>query len=522
MATNAQSQHRCVFVGNIPYDATEEQLIQICEEVGPVVSFRLVTDRETGKPKGYGFCEYKDEETALSARRNLQGYEINGRQLRVDFAENDKNADKNREQGRGGPGVGSIDAPKQFGGQAVLGHPSLHQPVGDSVATAAASVMAGALGSAQTASIPNQIGLQNPSLLGGDPLTRHLAKMSRSQLTEVLSELKALATQNKEQARKLLLGIPNLSKAIFQVEIMLGVVSPQMLQTPNIRQASNQPVQPLVQSSQTLSGLPPLPQNKMQLGSLPFAQDSRVSAGVPNQYTALQKFPMQTQIQHPQLNQNQVLQQAQLLALSGVSSLPSMHPQSLSGLSAVQQIPVPTSSFNQQMQHPMSQNIGSVPTVSSGYNAVPRSQTVSTYASSVLVNPQYSATGFQRSTSTSSGMMEDVDLKGHALNVPSKTSQIDRAAKLVKLNDGRATPSQAVNVTSPMSAPLQSSEIPGRQPPRTEEIPDTGKTQMQLPPNLDPSVLQQLLNLTPEQLSLLPPDQQQQVMQLQQMLRQAT
>lgn len=57
-------------------------------------------DRETGKPKGYGFCEYKDEETSLSARRNLQGYEINGRQLRVDFAENDKNSDRNREQVR--------------------------------------------------------------------------------------------------------------------------------------------------------------------------------------------------------------------------------------------------------------------------------------------------------------------------------------------------------------------------------------------------------------------------------------
>jgi cleavage stimulation factor subunit 2 len=58
----------------------------------------LVIDKETGKLKGYGFCEYKDEETALSARRNLQGYEINGRQLRVDFAENGRNTDRNREK----------------------------------------------------------------------------------------------------------------------------------------------------------------------------------------------------------------------------------------------------------------------------------------------------------------------------------------------------------------------------------------------------------------------------------------
>lgn len=48
--------------------------------------FRLVYDRETGKPKGYGFCEYKDQETALSAMRNLNGCEISGRSLRVDNA----------------------------------------------------------------------------------------------------------------------------------------------------------------------------------------------------------------------------------------------------------------------------------------------------------------------------------------------------------------------------------------------------------------------------------------------------
>lgn len=47
---------------------------------------RIVYDRETGKPKGYGFCEYRDQETALCAMRNLNGHEIAGRTLRVDNA----------------------------------------------------------------------------------------------------------------------------------------------------------------------------------------------------------------------------------------------------------------------------------------------------------------------------------------------------------------------------------------------------------------------------------------------------
>ena len=57
-------------------------------------AIRLVFDRETGKPKGYGFCEYKDQETALSAIRNLNGYELNGRALRVDSAASEKNREE--------------------------------------------------------------------------------------------------------------------------------------------------------------------------------------------------------------------------------------------------------------------------------------------------------------------------------------------------------------------------------------------------------------------------------------------
>lgn len=80
---------RVVFVGNIPYDMAEEQLISIFSEVGPVVGFRLVFDRDTGKPKGYGFCEFHDPETAASAVRNLNDVDVGGRSLRIDWADVD-------------------------------------------------------------------------------------------------------------------------------------------------------------------------------------------------------------------------------------------------------------------------------------------------------------------------------------------------------------------------------------------------------------------------------------------------
>lgn len=76
-----------VFVGNIPFDATEEELLAHFSQVGPVVAFRAVTDRETGRPKGYGFCEYRNAETALSAARNLNDLELNGRALRVSLTD---------------------------------------------------------------------------------------------------------------------------------------------------------------------------------------------------------------------------------------------------------------------------------------------------------------------------------------------------------------------------------------------------------------------------------------------------
>lgn len=62
-------------MGNIPYEMTEEQIVDIMKEVGPVHSFKLMFDRDTGRSRGYGFCEYADPETAASAMRNCKSEE---------------------------------------------------------------------------------------------------------------------------------------------------------------------------------------------------------------------------------------------------------------------------------------------------------------------------------------------------------------------------------------------------------------------------------------------------------------
>eukprot|EP00212_Chloropicon_laureae_P007303 CAMPEP_0197497592 /NCGR_PEP_ID=MMETSP1311-20131121/52308_1 /TAXON_ID=464262 /ORGANISM="Genus nov. species nov., Strain RCC856" /LENGTH=76 /DNA_ID=CAMNT_0043043263 /DNA_START=60 /DNA_END=287 /DNA_ORIENTATION=- len=67
-----------VFVGNIFYEVTEDMLKNVLSEVGPVKSLRLVFDRDTGKPKGFGFCEFYDVMTAESAVRNINGRELSG------------------------------------------------------------------------------------------------------------------------------------------------------------------------------------------------------------------------------------------------------------------------------------------------------------------------------------------------------------------------------------------------------------------------------------------------------------
>nr|XP_051211232.1 serine/arginine-rich SC35-like splicing factor SCL30A [Lolium perenne] len=81
---------RVVYVGNIAFHAAEKEVLDACELIGPVLSFRLAADAATGKRKGYAFVEYADDATAQSACRNLHGHLSRGRELRVGLAERDR------------------------------------------------------------------------------------------------------------------------------------------------------------------------------------------------------------------------------------------------------------------------------------------------------------------------------------------------------------------------------------------------------------------------------------------------
>lgn len=82
------------------------------------------------------------------------------------------------------------DPQKQVSSQAFHGEAVNHQPIGLHIAITAAAVMTAALGGAQFGIQSNQNALQSQSALAHDPLTLHLAKMSRSQLIDIISELK--------------------------------------------------------------------------------------------------------------------------------------------------------------------------------------------------------------------------------------------------------------------------------------------------------------------------------------------
>lgn len=75
-----------IYVGNLLFKTTSEEVRSLFEQHGEVVSVKLITDRDSGRPKGYGFVEMSDETAANNAVEQLNGMEFGGRMLKVNVS----------------------------------------------------------------------------------------------------------------------------------------------------------------------------------------------------------------------------------------------------------------------------------------------------------------------------------------------------------------------------------------------------------------------------------------------------
>lgn len=92
-----------LYVGNLTYDTTETTIEAAFAAHGSVTSVALITDRDTGRPKGFGFVEMGSDEEALAAKTALDGTDMGGRAIKVDIA---KEREPRSGGSRGGGGYG--------------------------------------------------------------------------------------------------------------------------------------------------------------------------------------------------------------------------------------------------------------------------------------------------------------------------------------------------------------------------------------------------------------------------------
>ena len=96
-----------LYIGNLPFSATEDELRELFGRHGAIQSVNLVTDRETGRARGFAFVEFEEASVAEAAMRALDGSNLGGRTIRVNEA---------LERGRGGPGGGGGGGGPRGGG----------------------------------------------------------------------------------------------------------------------------------------------------------------------------------------------------------------------------------------------------------------------------------------------------------------------------------------------------------------------------------------------------------------------
>ncbi|KAF9132642.1 hypothetical protein BGW39_011669 [Mortierella sp. 14UC] len=352
---------KVVFVGNIPYEQTEEQLTEIFSEVGPVVSFRLVFDRDTGKPRGYGFCEFHDERTAASAVRNLNGRDIGNRSLKVDFADTDPAKEEGAFMRPLGPGAAGGPLPSGPLPPGMPPHMTPQQqpgvpPQGQRFMPPAGGPpprMDPRLGGNPNAPPPmppqplNRPPPPQPPMAGGPPapptaskapgissadaISAVLATMTPQNVFDLISSMKVLGASEPERAKAVLNDNPQLSYALFQALLMMNLVEPSSLQRmfgPATAAAPNMPTPPqqhmapvpLQHPGMAPPLQPPHLQQQQQQQQQPPQFAPQGYPGMPQPQQTLQAQPLQAPTSIEQ--QKALIDQVLALTPADIASLP--------------------------------------------------------------------------------------------------------------------------------------------------------------------------------------------------------
>jgi len=165
------SSRNDIFVGNIAHGTTDDQLKEIFSEAGRVINIRQVTDRETGTPRGFAFIEFEDIASCESAIRNLNGRELNGRALGVNYSKKSNAQDLSSRQDA--PGIARSSSPAP----------------------------------------PPQI----------PTISKVLDSMNLREMYEIIAKMKQFVENEPEKARLMLISFPNVTEAILGMQIRLGM-----------------------------------------------------------------------------------------------------------------------------------------------------------------------------------------------------------------------------------------------------------------------------------------------------------
>ncbi|XP_059303374.1 cleavage stimulating factor 64 [Lycium ferocissimum] len=380
--------------------------------------------------------------------------------------------------------------------------------------------------------------------MAGDGLSANMAGMSKNQLYDIMSQMKALVEQNQQQARQILIQNPNLTRALFQAQIMLGMVQPpqaiptiQPTGALNPQPSASQLPQSNVQTTPSLPGqigIQEQTRKQQQIQPAPIVP----SASLPPSNLQSPSLPSH-QLQSVQQQKGHI-GQAPPISLPQTSQVPNMAPLPRHSAAPLpshlqQQMPPASPKLEPPMQTSGTQHLPMQsqlpPQVRPPMQPFPH-QVHPHMGPNVGYQPQSGATQHHHSQPPYHPAMRPPASMGPSFlpGQPPGPSQLPPQS-LYQMGGSHLRP-EFNQVGSSMQADRASPWIPslpentsGTQLPGPPSFPAQMAPSNQpsrpaaLSPEMEKALLQQVRSLTPEQINMLPPEQRNQVLQLQQMLR---